>query len=66
MKLTGWDIDIISETEYNKIRKGEIESQLEELQEENTRDEEDAEADEDQTETGSQEELASEDEEQDK
>jgi len=66
MKLTGWDIDIISETEYNKIRKGEIESHLEELQEENTRDEEGAEADEDQTETGSQEELASEDEEQDK
>ncbi len=34
MKLTGWDIDIISETEYNKMRKGEIETQLEELQEE--------------------------------
>lgn len=32
MKLTGWDIDIISETEYNKMRKGEIEMQLEELQ----------------------------------
>lgn len=32
MKLTGWDIDIISETEYNKMRKGEIETQLEELQ----------------------------------
>jgi N utilization substance protein A len=31
MKLTGWDIDIISETEYNKMRKGEIEMQLEEL-----------------------------------
>ena len=30
MKLTGWDIDIISETEYNKIRKGEIEEQLDE------------------------------------
>ncbi len=29
MKLTGWDIDIISETEYNKMRKGEIENQLE-------------------------------------
>jgi len=28
MKLTGWDIDIISETEYNKMRKGEIETQL--------------------------------------
>ncbi len=64
MKLTGWDIDIISETEYNKIRKGEIESQLEELQEENNMDEEGAEADEGQDETGSQEELASEDEEQ--
>ena len=35
MKLTGWDIDIISETEYNKMRKGEIETQLGELQEEN-------------------------------
>lgn len=33
MKLTGWDIDIISETEYNKMRKGEIESQLSELTE---------------------------------
>jgi N utilization substance protein A len=32
MKLTGWDIDIISETEYNKMRKGEIETQLGELQ----------------------------------
>jgi N utilization substance protein A len=32
MKLTGWDIDIISETEYNKMRRGEIEMQLEELQ----------------------------------
>jgi N utilization substance protein A len=31
MKLTGWDIDIISETEYNKMRKGEIETQLGEL-----------------------------------
>ena len=30
MKLTGWDIDIISETEYGRMRKGEIESQLEE------------------------------------
>jgi N utilization substance protein A len=27
----GWDIDIISETEYNKMRKGEIETQLGEL-----------------------------------
>ncbi|GBD95770.1 MAG TPA: transcription termination/antitermination protein NusA [Nitrospirae bacterium] len=34
MKLTGWDIDIISETEYNRMRKGEIETQLEELQKE--------------------------------
>ena len=42
MKLTGWDIDIISETEYNKMRKGEIESQLEEeLQGESQIDEED-------------------------
>ena len=31
MKLTGWDIDIISETEYNKMRRGEIEMQLGEL-----------------------------------
>ncbi len=30
MKLTGWDIDIISETEYNKMRQGEIEEQLDE------------------------------------
>jgi N utilization substance protein A len=29
MKLTGWDIDIISDTEYNKMRKGELETQLE-------------------------------------
>ncbi len=41
MKLTGWDIDIISETEYNKIRKGEIENQLEELQGESQMNEED-------------------------
>lgn len=34
MKLTGWDIDIISETEYNKMRRGEAETQLGELQEE--------------------------------
>ncbi len=34
MKLTGWDIDIISESEYNKMRKGEIEMQLDELKEE--------------------------------
>jgi N utilization substance protein A len=64
MKLTGWDIDIISETEYNKIRKGEIESQLEELQEENNMVEEDTEDNQSQAETESQEELASEDEEQ--
>jgi len=30
MKLTGWDIDIISETEYRKMKRGEIEMQLEE------------------------------------
>lgn len=41
MKLTGWDIDIISETEYNKMRKGEIEMQLEELQGESEQDEAD-------------------------
>jgi N utilization substance protein A len=41
MKLTGWDIDIISETEYNKMRKGEIEMQLEELQGESEMSEED-------------------------
>ena len=32
MKLTGWDIEIFSETEYNKMRKGEAEAQMEELQ----------------------------------
>lgn len=41
MKLTGWDIDIISESEYNKMRKGEIETQLEELQNESESAEED-------------------------
>ena len=41
MKLTGWDIDIISETEYNKMRKGEIEMQLGELQGETEMSEED-------------------------
>jgi N utilization substance protein A len=41
MKLTGWDIDIISETEYNKMRKGEIETQLDELQNESKSGEED-------------------------
>ncbi|MBI5056770.1 MAG: transcription termination/antitermination protein NusA [Nitrospirae bacterium] len=29
MKLTGWDIDIISESEYSKMRKGEAEAQFE-------------------------------------
>jgi len=56
MKLTGWDIDIISETEYGKMRKGEIESQLGELQEERRINEE--------NETRSREDKASEDEEQ--
>jgi len=32
MRLTGWDIEIVSETEYNKMRRGEIEMQLENLQ----------------------------------
>jgi N utilization substance protein A len=32
MKLTGWDIEIFSETEYNKMRRGEAEVQMEELQ----------------------------------
>ncbi len=41
MKLTGWDIDIISESEYNKMRKGEIEMQLDELQDESESGEED-------------------------
>jgi N utilization substance protein A len=41
MKLTGWDIDIISETEYNKMRKGEIETQLDELTGESESGEED-------------------------
>jgi N utilization substance protein A len=41
MKLTGWDIDIISETEYNKMRRGEIEMQLEELQSESELNDED-------------------------
>ncbi len=42
MKLTGWDIDIISETEYGRMRKGEIETQLEaEIQSESRMTEED-------------------------
>jgi N utilization substance protein A len=41
MKLTGWDIDIISETEYNKMRRGEIEMQLGELHSESRISEED-------------------------
>jgi N utilization substance protein A len=41
MKLTGWDIDIISESEYNKMRKGEIEMQLDELKGESESVEED-------------------------
>ncbi len=32
MKLTGWDINIISESEYEKIRSGEKEMELEEVQ----------------------------------
>jgi len=32
MKLTGWDIEIFSETEYNKMRKGEVETQPEETE----------------------------------
>jgi N utilization substance protein A len=47
MKLTGWDIDIISETEYNRMRKGEIEMQLEELQGDSESDEADQQASED-------------------
>lgn len=40
MKLTGWDIEIFSETEYNKMRKGEAEAQMEEeLQEQKEQDE---------------------------
>jgi len=34
MKLTGWDINIISETEYEKIKAGEAELRLEGVQEE--------------------------------
>jgi N utilization substance protein A len=56
MKLTGWDIDIISETEYGKMRKGEAENQLGELQEERRMNEEEK--------TRSREDKASEDEEQ--
>ncbi|MBI4682913.1 MAG: transcription termination/antitermination protein NusA [Nitrospirae bacterium] len=56
MKLTGWDIDIISETEYGKMRKGEIETKLGKLQEENRLNELD--------DTISREDKASEDEEQ--
>ena len=42
MKLTGWDIDIISEAEYNKMRKVEIEEKLdEEIQNESKISEED-------------------------
>ncbi len=48
MKLTGWDIDIISETEYNKMRKGEIESQLSELAESELGDEDETSEDEQQ------------------
>jgi N utilization substance protein A len=33
MKLTGWDIEIFSETEYNKMRKGEADAKLEEARE---------------------------------
>lgn len=47
MKLTGWDIDIISETEYNRMRKGEIEMQLEELQGDSESDEADQQVSED-------------------
>jgi len=47
MKLTGWDIDIISETDYNKMRKGEIEMQLEELQNESELMEEEGQASDD-------------------
>ncbi|RJQ50930.1 MAG: transcription termination/antitermination protein NusA [Nitrospiraceae bacterium] len=32
MKLTGWDIEIFSETEYNKMRRGEAEAQFEEAE----------------------------------
>ncbi|MEW6601909.1 MAG: transcription termination factor NusA [Nitrospirota bacterium] len=56
MKLTGWDIDIISESEYSKMRKGEIENQLGELNEERRMNEEDT--------TQHREDNASEDEEQ--
>ena len=67
MKLTGWDIDIISETEYNKMRKGEIEMQLGELQSESEEDEEGEGSEEEQAPDESEmneEDQASEDEEQ--
>ncbi len=48
MKLTGWDIDIISESEYNKMRKGEIETKLGDFQEEGQMSEEDKASDEQQ------------------
>ena len=48
MKLTGWDIDIISDAEYNKMRRGEIETQLEdELQNEGLKSKEEEQASED-------------------
>lgn len=61
MKLTGWDIDIISETEYNKMRQGEIEEQLGELAEESKLEEADT-SESTSTGDGSGEEQASEDE----
>jgi N utilization substance protein A len=55
MKLTGWDIDIISETEYNKMRRGEIEMQLGELTSESEANEKDqASASENETNEGEQ------------
>ncbi len=48
MKLTGWDIDIISDAEYNKMRRGEIETQLDdELQNEGLKSKEEEQASED-------------------
>jgi N utilization substance protein A len=41
MKLTGWDIDIISESEYEKMRSGETEAPVEETSEEGNESNED-------------------------
>jgi N utilization substance protein A len=63
MKLTGWDIDILSETEYSKMKMEEADKTFEESIAESPESSEEEEALEEETEAGETEEAASEEQE---